>query len=396
MSKEEWVRELLIAMVPQWYVAKGGPNPYELGGSERAFHSVRPLTPKLGELRRWMNSNFSRWVNELPQTPSPSSYASITEEIALYWLNQHGSVSWDRLVVHLAEAKLRTHENAPVSRNVVISPKAIGQEAITERGIQKWLDGLASSHTFFRVDGALRYLDYDEIALDDVKAVQEYKFHPDFLHPFHGKLTSGDFSAHLTNRGDIVVMDEHGLLAANRRGRWYVYDVQTFKNFLGDILGGYRLGCNIFDVVLDLSYRRHGALLVYDKHGGVLKAVTNKTSIVHPAGTADKLRAMLSSAVGRVSLSEHSFQKRKKRILLEIASMDGAVIFDDRQILAFGAIVRPHDDVESFQGTRTTAAHSAYLWGGTAIKVSADGDITAFFDSEDGNGTRHGARTDFL
>src|SRR4051812_17194308 len=84
MSKEERVRELLIAMVPQWYVAKGGPNPYELGGLERAFHSVRPLTPKLRDLRRWMNSNFSRWVEELPQTPSPSSYASITEEIAMY------------------------------------------------------------------------------------------------------------------------------------------------------------------------------------------------------------------------------------------------------------------------------------------------------------------------
>lgn len=75
-SKEEWVRELLIAMVPRWYVAKGGPNQYELGGLERAFHSVRPLTPKLRDLRQWMNSNFNRWVDELPQTPSLSSYAA--------------------------------------------------------------------------------------------------------------------------------------------------------------------------------------------------------------------------------------------------------------------------------------------------------------------------------
>jgi hypothetical protein len=163
MSQEERVRELLIGMVPQWYKADGGPSAYRLGGQKRSFVS-RPLTPKLGDLLEWMNANFKRWVDELPLVPTPSAYAKITEEIALYWLGQSGAVSWDRLVAHLEEAKLRTHENAPVSRHILVSPTSVGTDDIGEPGLQKWLDGLASSHTFFRVDGACCPAAYAEAA----------------------------------------------------------------------------------------------------------------------------------------------------------------------------------------------------------------------------------------
>jgi hypothetical protein len=36
-------------------------------------------------------------------------------------------------------------------------------------------------------------------------------------------------------------------------------------------------------------------------------------------------------------------------------------------------------------GARTTAGRSAYLWGAHPIKVSADGDVTVYFESRNGD-----------
>lgn len=377
----EKVRELLIGTVPQWYRAEAGPFGYALRDTKKTFYSTRKLTPSLEALYRWMNTKLGTWAGSLPDFVTPSVYAQITEEVALQWLRIHStSVSWARLIGHLEELRLMTHENAPVARNIIISPTEEGQVDITAGDLLKGLAGFAAStHTFLRVDGELRYVGYEEIGWTDVKEVDNYKFHPDFLHPFHCKVGKGEFSAHLTNRGDIVILSQRGLLTAKRRGRWYVYDVETFKNFVSDTLGSYRVGCNVFDILFDLSYRRHGALLVYDPHGKVIKQVSNKSSII--GEDQDALRSTVGSEIAGIGMGSTQIGDRKKRLFLEAASMDGSIIFNKTRVLAFGAFVKTHPEADAFLGTRATAAHSAFLWGGTAVKVSADGDIQYFFRS---------------
>jgi len=68
-----------------------------------------------------------------------------------------------------------------------------------------------------------------------------------------------------------------------------------------------------------------------------------------------------------------------------MASIDGAIVFDNDHILAIGALVRSHPDVGSQLGARATAARSSFLWGARHIKVSSDGDVTVYFKSASGD-----------
>ena len=76
--------------------------------------------------------------------------------------------------------------------------------------------------------------------------------------------------------------------------------------------------------------------------------------------------------------------------------MDGAVIFNQARILAFGAMIEPHAKANSETGARTTAARSAYYWGGHPSKISSDGEISIYFESDDGKGGTCDAQLEFL
>jgi hypothetical protein len=91
-------------------------------------------------------------------------------------------------------------------------------------------------------------------------------------------------------------------------------------------------------------------------------------------------RLLADTAVGKKAGS-----LRSKRRLIEMACVDGALVFDDDHLLAVGALIRSHPSVGNQLGARTTAARSAYLWGGHPIKVSSDGDVTVYFSSKHGD-----------
>jgi DNA integrity scanning protein DisA with diadenylate cyclase activity len=86
--------------------------------------------------------------------------------------------------------------------------------------------------------------------------------------------------------------------------------------------------------------------------------------------------------VSGIAIGETTKALKKKRLLTELASIDGAVIFDDGQLLAVGAIIRSHSDAGTQIGARSTAAFSAFRWGGHPIKVSSDGEVTVLFSSK--------------
>jgi hypothetical protein len=203
-----------------------------------------------------------------------------------------------------------------------------------------------------------------------------------------------DVSVHLTSRGDMVVMNKLGLLAARRQGRWKAYDVQTLKNCIGSIVGDYWVGCNIFEVLFDLSFKRHGALLIFDPNHKVLEKIVNNASV--GGRTADAPRKILGSSINHLALGDANALTAKKWLLLELASIDGAVVFDKDRVLAFGAMIAPDSKVGSHAGARTTAALSAYHHGGHPIKISSDGDITVYFTSKGKNNKQCPANLSFL
>jgi hypothetical protein len=389
----------LIRMVPQWYEASCGPHHYWIaaGGEPRDFYSHRPLTPRLKDLLEYMNANLPEWDEGLPEFATRSSYAQIQQSIAIYWLRQYDAdVDWEKLLNYFEELEYRTYENSAIAVTLVVC-KERGRGDITDPIVQKILDPLAASpHTYIRCSQRLKFIDLCEIGWSDVTETEAYGFHPEFLRPLVSILRPGEIGVHLNRHKDVIIVDEDGLLAARRKGEWFLYDVATFKNCMGDALGDYRVGCNIFEIVFDLSYKRCGALLVYDPKNKLAKKIINSDALLGLRTIDNKAREMIGPAVKHIPMGDRQRKNRKKRVFLELASLDGATIFNNRRVIAFGAMIRLHAEAGSHTGARSTAAHSAYFWGAQPIKISADGEISVLFKSEGPDGQSCLAEMEFM
>jgi len=392
---EDILMETAISTVPHWYSSEFAKHTYELALDKAVlkFRSHSSLTLNLHILHTYIQSNLDCWRSKMPAVPTPRSLQQVEEEIAVRWLQIFDStVNWNKFIAYIEYVRFRTYENNRVMTNLVISG---GQGALplSDESIQKIVDPLSSSmQVYFRVDRELRFLDYQEILWQeilwmDVREASEYRLIPEFLEPYASILREGEFSVHLHRQGDFFIMDSRGLLAANRKGRWHVYDAQTFKSSVCSIVGNNTVGSNLFELMFDLSYRRHGALLVYDPKHTVIDHVVNSQSIIGGVSPSpDAARAMLSSVIRDIRLGRTDRLVRKKYLFLEIAGLDGAVIFDGEELLAVGAMIQQHPNLGSYLGARTIAAQSAYRYGGIPIKVSADGEIQILFESSDGEG----------
>ena len=155
--------------------------------------------------------------------------------------------------------------------------------------MQKFFDQLASSPlSYLAVDGDLRLMHYGEVewphgetrrpAASSIRS---------FCTPIHSIMDDTDISAHLTAQGDLIIMNKAGLLATRRKRKWKIYDVRTFRNSLSYCLGNPHVGTNLFEVLFDLSFRRQGALLIYDPEHRIAERVLNPESIIFSAGQAD-------------------------------------------------------------------------------------------------------------
>jgi hypothetical protein len=390
----------VIGMVPHWYEAEFGPvsHTLSLGNETLKFFTHRALTPQSHQLLKSAEEKLPTLYDFVKRLPLGKAVEVLQERFARIWLSQvTGAIRWARLFEYLDDVNQRTYENQKVTCNFIISAGQ-GTVDVTSRDIQKIIDPLATSlHTFIRVDHDLRFLEYGRVDWGGVRETKYYKFNPEFLQPVASLLGRDDYSVHLMGKGDLVVMNKSGLLAAKRKGRWKLYDVYTFKNTLAHIVGHYRVGCNIFEVLFDLSFKRHGALLVYDPEKKVVNHVVNKGSVIAGAGAApDAARAMLQPSVEGIAMGAHEYEDRAKRLFLELASIDGAVIFTAAGLLAFGAIIETHPEASSEAGARSTAALSSYHWGGVPFKISSDGEIAVYFESSDRKRNSCFAKLEFL
>jgi hypothetical protein len=393
----------IIRLVPHWYEAVHGPEHYSIpiGSRTVRFCNHCRLTPALRTFlaricARTQSLPLEHFVN------LPGLIDVLLESFAIEWLQMHSpSTDWVRFIKYLESIARRTYENQPVALNLIIR-QGQGTGDITRPYIQKFFDRLASStFSYLAVDSDLRLIEYGEVGWSEVKASTSYKFHPEFLHPIHSVMEDTDFSAHLTTGGDLIIMSKAGMLATRRNRKWKIYDVRTFKNSLAYCLGSHYVGANLFEIVFDLSFRRQGSLLIYDPDHLIADHVLNPESIIDeplqdegapaprgasaaksiPARRQETGQTMVVDSINDISVGRRAGSLRRKRRLIEMAGVDGAVVFDDERLLAVGALIRSHLDVGNQLGARATAARSAYLWGGRPIKVSSDGDVTIHFKS---------------
>jgi len=388
--RETFVASTLVNAVPHWYQAECGPERHELrfaGGGSHAFYSIAALSPRLQALLDFAGDKAAEWASAIPEFPSRLNEGRIGQDLALFWLESHTpGVNWSKVLAYLQEVSYRTYEGDQVSLNLIIKP-GFGRVDLSAPGLQKVLDPLGSSEQVaLVVDPELRYLDYLQIPWQDIPEQEALHFHPDFVQPFFSLLQPGEFAVMVTNHRDILVVGTEGILVSERFGRWFVYDNYTFRSVLSRASAGSWLPANLFQVVFDLSYRRRGALILHDPEGRLGNRVVNQEAFLEgPEAPADSVQSLLAHKVSTIELRSRRVERGERRLLAEIAGVDGAVIVDDERVCAFGAILEPHPDAGGTGGARETAALSAFLWGASPVKISSEGDITTYFKSREGS-----------
>ena len=389
----------IIRLVPHWYEAECGPDEYSIPIAQYTarFFNHGKLSTNLNRLL----STIRARTEELP-VDRMLEYAGATDVIvegfAAEWLRmQSREPDWVKLIKYLETVSRRTSENLPVALTLIVRPGA-GIGDITQAHLQKFFDRLAASpftFTYLAVDADLRLMNYGSVEWSHINNATSCKFYPEFLHPIHSIMDDTDLVAHLTPHGDLVIMDKAGVLAMKRKKKWRLYDVRQFKSSLAYCLGNRDVAANLIEVIFDLSFKRQGALLVYDPEHRILEHILNPVSLLNPVSILPAPwkvnghtvlnrpcgQSLIGSSIEDIAIGKKSGSIKKKRQLIELACIDGAIVFDDTNLLAVGALIRTHPDAGSHLGARTNAARSAYLWGAHPISVSSDGEVSVHFQS---------------
>ena len=353
------------------------------------------MTPKLTALLEKICSRTKELQVERFQE-FPGIIDILVESFAVEWLRLHAAdTDWVRLINYLETVARRTHENLPVALTLIVRA-GDGHGDITQPRLQRFFDRLAASpftFTYLAVDPDLQLIDYGSVEWSQVNNNTSYNFYPEFLHPIRCAMNDDDLVAHVTSRGELIILNKTGVLATKRKRKWKIYDAEDFESSMASCLGHRDVAANLLEVVFDLSFRRQGALLIYDPGHCILPRILNADSIVSPDwdhnGHTAKFRecgqALIRRSIKDIAIGRIAGSLKKERLLIEMASIDGAIVFDNDNILAIGALVRSHPDVGSQLGARATAARSSFLWGARPIKVSSDGDVTVYFKSASGD-----------
>ncbi|MCH8040857.1 MAG: hypothetical protein IH977_11025 [Nitrospinae bacterium] len=174
----------------------------------------------------------------------------------------------------------------------------------------------------------------------------------------------------LNRQGEILVFKKQRLQFAFRRGTWAHYSHSAMIARMGGLSQQRRLMRAVYASCLDISFARTGGCIAIANGKNARKVSDHLHSgdLLARAGT--EKATLLGHLIGQ------PFQDIPRPIREEMAALDGAVVLDGTgNVMAAGAIVRVPGGSE---GGGRRAAAKALSRLGLAIKVSADGAITAF------------------
>ena len=236
--------------------------------------------------------------------------------------------------------------------------------------------------TAYHISGNGRILDFVDIDRFEKRRLSKKHHYPDWAEPIARVSRDGRCGIALSRQGDILVFEEGTLRFTYRYGRWHYWNHAHLVHLLRDLartrhvsprtLG--RVVGAIYRAALDVSFRRSGGLFVVLRNRASLGKVVRLGEAI-----GDGRRDKEDSAFDRV-ICRHPIQSLPRAVAVELAALDGAVVFaNSGRLLAYGAVLRPRKAgrLRGTEGSRTKAAIGASNYG-LAIKVSSDGDITAF------------------
>lgn len=315
----------------------------------------------------------------------------IQEKCIIEWLRLFSSqISWEKITSTLRFLDSKTYENSRSLYNFIITDDDSNTSIDIENDF-KIIDQLGSSlYTFIIVNNKFNLVGISGTTHSS-KTQKINSLSPLFISNLNGY---SDFSITRTPNSEIIISYKSAIIAMKRRGLWKVYTPSTIEKSIKSILkekNNKRFfsqnDCGILPGVLsDISFKRHGALLLYDPHDMIIKnndIIINKDSIILN-NEKNSVRRKIADSIENISILDKNTEESKRRLVCELSSIDGALVFNNNGITAFGAYLRPHIDVPIELGTRSTAACSACKYGMTAFKASTDGDVVIYYSKSKG------------
>jgi hypothetical protein len=382
---------LIFETVPQIFESEDGPYRIHLpvDGEDFKIHSIVPLSR---ELEEYLKTCVELWEELKPLTEGKVTQVLerqwIQQKFAVAWLEkQTGFTNWQLILDYARRLSQRTHENQAMPKTVLIEMANAPEDSqrLSDEDYFKVFDWLGASNlTFFKVDQKLRIKSLEAIERTDVANLEGYRFYPDFLHPVLDMIKNTDsVVVHVNNKGDLLIANQYGIIASNRKNRWTIFDVdhliQSVAQILDEKIGPELkpndptcVACSMFQILFDISFKRHGGLIVIDH--------AEKFAHYVVKGIERGERSPLNSIFTHRAFDGLEFSAAEVRKLVELSSVDGAIALDTRgNLVQIGSMIVSHPLAQNSFGARDTAAYSAAKYGATSFKVSADGEVSILF-----------------
>lgn len=285
----------------------------------------------------------------------------------------------------------QTYENSAIALGCILDPAQSGSAGVSfpadfvgRKKFYALTDGFRTSYMLSGAGGLIKIVDLER-SERRVKSTDR-EFFPEWAGDM-ARLSRGNrCGVVLTRAGDILVFGDGSLRFTYRFGKWRYLNHRHIVDLLKNLarvqrVAPRRIGAvakSVYRIALDVSFRRSGGLIV------VLGAVRDLRKLVRRGDAIDDERRTKEDAALDAALPGTSIRGISRRVLAELASLDGAVVLaNSGKLLAYAAILNPRKKgrIGAAEGSRAKAAIGASNYG-LAVKVSADGGIEVFHEGE--------------
>jgi hypothetical protein len=326
------------------------------------------------------------------ENASPESLTAILgtfdEQIVASHLKSHHDLQIDvaGILRSLRELAEQSYENKSLTFGCLLDPNtrkeppenaSFPAEVLQKKKYRALSDGF---RTAYRVSSLGRVVGFED--LDLPKDDRGTHYYPEWCERIAAASRNGVCGICLTRQGDILLFDAGTMRFTYRGGRWQYWNHTHIVDLLRNRARAQRVPPRIIGNVVNSIYR--AALdVAFRRCGGLFVLLHNRASVskmAHPEDTvSDGHRGELDTAFDE-ALPSLNIRSMSRRIMVELAGLDGGVVLDNHgDIMAYAAVLNPkkRGRIGHTEGSRSKAAIGASKYG-IAVKISSDGDIKCY------------------
>ena len=302
----------------------------------------------------------------------------------------------------LRTSSMSTYENRRIATGVLLfgsMPEPCHEPPRTPKRALRYSHLLTSIRSFHRLCDGLRTLalvDQNGLLaelIDVHEWAEPYRDMPlavpapvSYSDHCRATLCGGHICLILSPNGEIKIYSDGVPIFRFIDGKWRLVDARHRYGMWKKAIGNAALAERLFEVALNLTESRRGALFVVLDNRESASELVSQPDLLDHLNHDDWMDGITSKDQLHYLLRDKSVLDVPATVLENIARIDGAVVLcPDANLLAFGAILHHQSTEEALnrtvEGGRTTAAIAASRYG-TVLKISEDGLMSMYRSGE--------------